>query len=129
MEEGSEKDSGTGDSKRSYEQDMEPSIVDHVIHNFLSARGEAGEWGALPPVDQTATSMSDLDTGISSLGDSTLQSIQPSLPARHRRGCPRLRSIPPPPSSSHPPPPPPPPSPPVVRWPYWAPPAWPWTTP
>merc|ERR1719509_435647 len=104
MEEGSEKDSGTGDSKRSYEQDMEPSIVGQVMKKLVSARGEAGEWGALPPVDQTATSMSDLDTGISSLGDSTLQSIQPSLTALHRRGCPRLRSIPPPPSSSHPPP-------------------------
>jgi Leucine-rich repeat (LRR) protein len=100
-EEGSEKDSGTGDSKRSYDHDLEPSIVDHVIHNFLSARGEASEWAALmgeqklrTRADQTATSLSDLDTGISSLGDSTLQ------PALHRRGCPRLRSIPPPPSSS-----------------------------
>ena len=87
------------DSKRSYEQDMEPSIVDHVIHNFLSARGEAGEWGTLPPADQTATSLSDLDTGISFLGDSTMQSHQPPQPALHRRGCPTLRSIPPPPSS------------------------------
>ena len=43
----SEKDSGTGDSKRSYDHDMEPNIVDHVIHNFLSARGEAA-LGELP---------------------------------------------------------------------------------
>ena len=92
-EEGSERDSGTGDSKRSYDHDMEPSIVDHVIHNFLQARGEAGEWAALP-----TTSMSDLDTGISSLGDSSL--VAPRRPAQglHRRGCPKLRSIPPPPS-------------------------------
>ena len=96
----SEKDSGTGDSKRSYDHDMEPSIVDHVIHNFLSARGEAGEWATLPPVDQTTTSMSDLDTGISSMGDSSLQ----QQPALHRKGCPRLKSIPPPPSSTTRPP-------------------------
>jgi len=94
----SEKDSGTGDSKRSYDHDMEPNIVDHVIHNFLSARGEAGEWATLPPVEQTTTSMSDLDTGISSMGDSSLQ--QP--PALHRKGCPRLKSIPPPPSTRPP---------------------------
>merc|ERR1719429_720849 len=92
----SEKDSGTGDSKRSYEHDMEPSIVDHVIHNFLSARGEAGEWAAIPQVDRTTTSMSDLDTGISSMGDSSVQ----QQPALHRKGCPRLKSIPPPPSTT-----------------------------
>ena len=41
-EECSERDSGTRDSKRSYDN-MESNIMDHVIHNFLSARGE-GEW-------------------------------------------------------------------------------------
>ena len=68
------------DSKRIHEQHMEPGIVDHAIHDFLSARGEADRWGALPPVDQTTKSLSDLHTGISSLGDSTLQSHQ-SQPA------------------------------------------------
>ena len=68
------------DSKRIHEQHMEPGIVDHAIHDFLSARGEADRWGALPPVDQTTKSLSDLHTGISSLGDSTLQITCPSLP-------------------------------------------------
>ena len=38
----SERDSGTGDSKRSYDN-MENTLVDAVIHNFLSARGEGKE--------------------------------------------------------------------------------------
>ena len=71
---------GEADSKRIHEQHMEPGIVDHAIHDFLSARGEADRWGALPPVDQMTKSLSDLHTGISSLGDSTLQSHQ-SQPA------------------------------------------------
>ena len=65
------------DSKRIHEQHMEPGIEDHVI---LSARGEADRWGALPPVDQTTRSLSELHTGISSLGDSTLQITCPSPP-------------------------------------------------
>ena len=92
-EECSERDSGTGDSKRSYDN-MENNIVDHVIHNFLSARGE-GEWGVLA-ADYTATSMSDLDTGISSLGESGTGGVQ----TLHRKGCPKLKAltpIPPPP--------------------------------
>ena len=68
------------DSKRIHEQHMEPGIVDHAIHDFLSARGEADRWGALPPVDQTTWGLSELHTRISSLGDSTLQSHQ-SQPA------------------------------------------------
>ncbi len=60
----SERDSGTGDSKRSIDN-ME-AVVDSVIHNFLSARGvgkfnDDGEWCVSPPP------MSDLDTGISSI--------------------------------------------------------------
>ena len=64
------------DSKRIHEQHMEPGIVDHAINDFLSARGEADRWGALPPVDQTTWGLSELHTRISSLGDSTLQSHQ-----------------------------------------------------
>ena len=65
-EECSERDSGTGDSKRS-QDNMENNIVDHVIHNFLSARGES-QWGvsvAGTGPDHNITSLSDLDTGIS----------------------------------------------------------------
>ena len=68
------------DSKRIHEQHMEPGIVDHAIHDFLSARGEADRWGALPPVDQTTKGLSDLHTGISSLGDSTLRVTCPDPP-------------------------------------------------
>jgi len=92
-EECSERDSGTGDSKRSYDN-MENNIVDHVIHNFLSARGE-GEWGVIS-TDYTATSMSDMDTGISSLGESGTGGRH----TLHRKGCPKLKAltpIPPPP--------------------------------
>eukprot|EP00092_Neocalanus_flemingeri_P010605 GFUD01011424.1.p1 GENE.GFUD01011424.1~~GFUD01011424.1.p1 ORF type:complete len:1305 (-),score=340.61 GFUD01011424.1:343-4257(-) len=98
-EECSERDSGTGDSKRSYDN-MENNIVDHVIHNFLSARGE-GEWGVLS-TDYTATSLSDLDTGISSLGESGIGGIH----TLHRKGCPKLKAltpIPPPPTLNPPP--------------------------
>ena len=87
------------DSKRIHEQHMEPGIVDHAIHDFLSARGEADRWGALPPVDQTTKSLSELHTGISSLGDSTLQITCPSPP-----GLPQAPLHSPSPSS-HPPPP------------------------
>ena len=102
-EDGSERDSGTGDSKRSYEHDTEPSIVDHVIHNFLSARGEAGEWGAAPSA-RSATSVcrlsaSDLDTQISLSASGVSSSAAGPRSSLHRKGCPRLRSIPPPPKS------------------------------
>ena len=65
----SERDSGTGDSKRSIDN-ME-AVVDSVIHNFLSARGvgnfgDDGEWCVSPPP------MSDLDTGISSISGHVL---------------------------------------------------------
>jgi hypothetical protein len=92
-EECSERDSGTGDSKRSYDN-MENNIVDHVIHNFLSARGE-GEWGVISS-DYNTTSLSDLDTGISSLGESGTGGVH----TLHRKGCPKLKAltpIPPPP--------------------------------
>jgi len=86
-DEGSERDSGTGDSKRSYDN-MENNIVDHVIHNFLSARGE-GEWGVMSS-DYNTTSLSDLDTGISSLGESgTGQQVH----TLHRKGCPKLKAL------------------------------------
>ena len=73
---------------------MENNIVDHVIHNFLSARGE-GEWGVIS-TDYNATSISDLDTGISSLGESGNVGVH----TLHRKGCPKLKAltpIPPPP--------------------------------
>ncbi len=44
-DESSERDSGTGDSKRSYDN-ME-HVVDTVIHSFLAARGEG--WSISPP--------------------------------------------------------------------------------
>merc|ERR1719394_1810302 len=66
-------DSGTGDSKKSCDND----IVDTVIHNFLAARGD---------ITIAGTSLSDFDTGISSLGDSSL------LHSLHRRGCSKAQS-------------------------------------
>ena len=88
---GSERDSGTGDSKKSGE--VEPggdSIVDTVIHNFLAARGEHGG----PGIWANTTSLSDFDTGISSLGDSTvIHNGGHSLHSLHRRGCPRIKSL------------------------------------
>jgi len=88
----SERDSGTGDSKRSYDN-MENTLVDAVIHNFLSARGEGkegeekveawqGAWREAAGGGETQASMSDLDTGISS-----------GSGERHREGCPRASSI------------------------------------
>ncbi len=53
-DESSERDSGTGDSKRSYDN-ME-HVVDTVIHSFLAARGEG--WSISPP----PPSVSDLGT-------------------------------------------------------------------
>jgi len=53
-DESSERDSGTGDSKRSYDN-ME-HVVDNVIHSFLAARGEG--WSISPP----PPSLSDLGT-------------------------------------------------------------------
>ena len=54
----SERDSGTGDSKRSF--DNIESVVDTVLNTFLAARGEGEEWGVSPPP------LSDVDTCISS---------------------------------------------------------------
>lgn len=78
---GSERDSGTGDSKRSYDNnETNGNIVDHVIHNFLSARGDiVTDWRQM-----TSLSSSDLDTGVSSMGD------QPA--ALHRPNCPKLKA-------------------------------------
>ena len=87
----SERDSGTGESKQS--DNVDPgetgdSIVDTVIHNFLTARGEQGQWMVTSPYN--TTSLSDFDTGISSLGESG--SLPPqSLQSLHRRGCPKLK--------------------------------------
>lgn len=66
----SERDSGTGDSKRSF--DNIENVVDTVLNTFLTARGEreGEEWGVSPPP------LSDVDTGISSSS------------GRHRDGCP-----------------------------------------
>ena len=88
---GSERDSGTGDSKKSGEAEAGgDSIVDTVIHNFLAARGEHGG----PGVWANTTSLSDFDTGISSLGDSTvIHNGGHSLHSLHRRGCPRVKSL------------------------------------
>lgn len=72
-EDDDDNDSGTGDSKKSCDND----IVDTVIHNFLAARGD---------ITIAGTSLSDFDTGISSLGDSSL------LHSLHRRGCPKAQS-------------------------------------
>jgi len=80
---GSEKDSGTGDSKRSYDNNETNGgdIVDHVIHNFLSARGGmVGDWSV-------AGTSSDIDTGISSIGDHP-STDQPTT-TLHRKGCPK----------------------------------------
>ena len=87
----SERDSGTGDSKQSDNVETvetADSIVDTVIHNFLTARGEQGQWMLTSPYN--TTSLSDFDTGISSLGESG--SLPPqSLQSLHRRGCPKLQ--------------------------------------
>ena len=72
-EDDDDNDSGTGDSKKSCDND----IVDTVIHNFLAARGD---------ITIAGTSLSDFDTGISSLGDSSI------LHSLHRRGCPKAQS-------------------------------------
>ena len=86
---GSERDSGTGDSKKSCEAETGgDSIVDTVIHTFLAARGEHGSAWA------NTTSLSDFDTGISSLGDSTLiHGGGQSIHSLHRKGCPRIKSL------------------------------------
>lgn len=86
-EAGSERDSGTGDSKQSGEAG--DSIVDAVIHNFLSARGEGGLG---PAAWVNTTSLSDFDTGISSLGESVARGPA-SLHSLHRRGCPKVKSL------------------------------------
>ena len=84
----SERDSGTGDSKKSGDNDPGDSIVDTVIHNFLSARGEGG-----PAHWVNTTSLSDFDTGISSMGDSSVIRTGNSQHSLHRRGCPKIKSM------------------------------------
>jgi len=83
----SERDSGTGDSKRSFDPTSchnnnptaQDSTVDHVIRNFLTARGElllnASRPGGVVVVGNgssaavcvSPTPLSDIDTGISSV--------------------------------------------------------------
>ena len=88
----SEKDSGTGDSKKSdHDNEAGDSIVDTVIHNFLAARGETGVSAAVQWIN--TTSLSDFDTGISSLGDSHVLPSSHSHHSLHRRGCPKIKSL------------------------------------
>jgi len=88
----SERDSGTGDSKRSFDNiNNADHVVDTVIHNFLSARGEEGwgGWASPPP-------LSEHDTGISSIsgggrnqdGSVGGRHRDGSVGGRHRDGCP-----------------------------------------
>ena len=88
----SERDSGTGDSKQSDNLETvetADSIVDTVIHNFLTARGEQGQWMLTSPYN--TASLSDFDTGISSLGESGSLPPHISLQSLHRRGCPKVK--------------------------------------
>ena len=88
----SERDSGTGDSKQSDNVETvetADSIVDTVIHNFLTARGEQGQWMLTSPYN--TASLSDFDTGISSLGESGSLPPHMSLQSLHRRGCPKVK--------------------------------------
>ena len=85
----SERDSGTGDSKQSDNVETADSIVDTVIHNFLTARGEQAQWMLTSPYN--TASLSDFDTGISSLGESGSLPPHISLQSLHRRGCPKVK--------------------------------------
>ncbi len=72
-DESSERDSGTGDSKRSYDN-ME-HVVDTVIHSFLAARGEG--WSISPP----PPSVSDLGTAHSRLNMLAIMELRFAFPS------------------------------------------------